>query len=669
MNRQIYKMTLSDASDSITFYLLEVPIADDDITGTARNTTIDGNVYEDYLWLKKQWSQKWSIMCKDEYDKLRGIWKRQYTDSEVVSVKYFYGDNIYTDGEVEGNTMQINNDSEVYEGEIRGFSLYGNATQETLSGKNLLNKSAVAISGSGSVSQIADGFRVVDNSGGYGGKIVISNISPSTTYTLSFTMNMVANTSDARRAIVFKGTTTSSTYASKSASANGTYNVSFTTDAGETAVNIWFQDKTPSDGATTDWTFVQLEASSTATPYEPYVGCIPAPNPDFPQVVNTVSGAQTVKITGKNLQPTSWAQDFVDAVNLPNNASVETFDGKNCLSFQPNAGYGDYPNKNFTLGVNFRENTQYTISFDEHNTTSNRHVAFYYTDGTYSTYTATSANTWTRVSMTSTAGKTVAYVAPFYTSGTTHIDIDTFQIEEGTQATAYEPYQGQSYTIDLDTLELAKIGTYQDYIWNDGGTWKIHKDLGKVVLTGDASESWAYASGAHARFQYSNNTIALEPSPSAIGAVMSDHFTASSTNDIYQGIDGKIGVHATIHQFWLSYLAITDLNAFKTWLSTHPTTVYYALATPTDTEITDAELVGQLDALLAGSLYKGLNNVFLIPSAGAQGTMTLDYRIDYEKETVVQDTTPVLLDLTDDGIINACQCRQNVKITMRETVQ
>lgn len=47
-----YTMTLSDSSDTMSMTLLEVPIEDKDIEGTTDNTTIDGNVFTDYLWLK-----------------------------------------------------------------------------------------------------------------------------------------------------------------------------------------------------------------------------------------------------------------------------------------------------------------------------------------------------------------------------------------------------------------------------------------------------------------------------------------------------------------------------------------------------------------------------------------------------------------------------------------
>ena len=45
-------------------------------------------------------------------------------------------------------------------------------------------------------------------------------------------------------------------------------------------------------------THIQLEAGSTATSYEPYVGGVPSPNPDYPQAIQTVTGTQTVSING-----------------------------------------------------------------------------------------------------------------------------------------------------------------------------------------------------------------------------------------------------------------------------------------------------------------------------------------------------------------------------------
>lgn len=45
---------------------------------------------------------------------------------------------------------------------------------------------------------------------------------------------------------------------------------------------------------------LQAELGSTATSYEPYVGGIPSPNPDYPQNINVVTGTQTVSVNGTN---------------------------------------------------------------------------------------------------------------------------------------------------------------------------------------------------------------------------------------------------------------------------------------------------------------------------------------------------------------------------------
>ena len=40
-----------------------------------------------------------------------------------------------------------------------------------------------------------------------------------------------------------------------------------------------------------------------------------------------------------------------------------------------------------------------------------------------------------------------------------------------------------------------------------------------------------------------------------------------------------------------------DDTAFKTWLTNNNVVLYYALATPTDTQITDDDLIADLNAL------------------------------------------------------------------------
>lgn len=40
---------------------------------------------------------------------------------------------------------------------------------------------------------------------------------------------------------------------------------------------------------------------------------------------------------------------------------------------------------------------------------------------------------------------------------------------------------GTDYTLDLGDIELAKVNSQKDYIYNDGDVWKIHKTIGKIL--------------------------------------------------------------------------------------------------------------------------------------------------------------------------------------------
>lgn len=63
----------------MNFDLLEVPIVDDDVEGASDNTTLDGNVYTDFLYLKKFWKQSFKHMCDSDYQRLRGFYTRQFS--------------------------------------------------------------------------------------------------------------------------------------------------------------------------------------------------------------------------------------------------------------------------------------------------------------------------------------------------------------------------------------------------------------------------------------------------------------------------------------------------------------------------------------------------------------------------------------------------------------
>ena len=209
------------------------------------------------------------------------------------------------------------------------------------------------------------------------------------------------------------------------------------------------------------------------------------------------------------------------------------------------------------------------------------------------------------------------------------------QLEAGSTPTSFEPYVGgipapnpdypqdinvvtgtqtvtitngedvQNYTLTLGSLELCKIGDYQDYIYKDGDDWYVHKEIRKVVLNG--TEGW------DKNGSYNNGFIVKSSDPSFQNTKYfggySNQYTIVNDSTTWQGA-GKAGFNNS-RVFWLQTIA-TDytLQTFKESLSTNNIIVYCVESTAIDTEITDETLLEELETLLTnGYLLKGTNTI------------------------------------------------------------
>lgn len=213
----------------------------------------------------------------------------------------------------------------------------------------------------------------------------------------------------------------------------------------------------------------------------------------------------------------------------------------------------------------------------------------------------------------------------FYASGiNTTATVSNFQIEIGSTPTDYEPYVGgipspnpdypqdvnvvtgtqtvtlsdgvdsEDYTISLGTVELCKIGNYQDYIYKSGDNWYVHKSTGKILL--DGTETWGGTSG---KYSYSDATIVAQPLGADVAPIaFSNYLAASNYTAVVDNLaDNIIAGYYNGGQFRTRVTSYATANDWKTWLTSHNLIVYYALATPTDTQITDTTLIEQLDAI------------------------------------------------------------------------
>ena len=361
--------------------------------------------------------------------------------------------------------------------------------------------------------------------------------------------------------------------------------------------------------ANATFTDMQIEKSASATVYEPYVGGVPAPNPDYPQAVRVVTGENVVQICGKNLfsvenySGTSSAVDvsISDNVISLNGTTSQSWGfnikgGSNAFALPLEAGsYAVSLNKavNFPIELNIKKSDGYTLAIAEipagslSTTVTINERAVYYT-------------LWSN-----TALGTVINVSNF-----------SIQLEKGSSASSFEPYQEQSYEVNLGNIELCKIGDYQDYIYKDGSDWKIHKAIKKLTLNG--SESYvSYAASGFTAFY-------LDAADAVGGSASDNPILSSAFKSAYANADGNIYLRPSPRQVVICTSVASTAANWQTWLASNPVTVYYALATPTDTEITNEALVTQLNALWEADGYDSQTNITLTYAEGnAQGILSV----------------------------------------------
>jgi hypothetical protein len=340
------------------------------------------------------------------------------------------------------------------------------------------------------------------------------------------------------------------------------------------------------------------------------------PTPDAPVAVRTVTGENVVQICGKNL--------FETPASATNNGVTFTLnsDGTYNISGTATAQANDIVFVDSNIFVN---GATYTLSANQPLPNGIRILVEAYNGSTWLRH-ALGNNAFldaTRQSITAamnTTGSNRIRLTLHVDNGTTvNISGLGIQLEKGSTATAYEPYQGQSFTLSLGSLELCKIGDYQDYIYKSGGKWYLRKECGKYTFT--SSETVSYQSN-FPRFMI-NFSHGQDATAGVASQAKSSHFVVGQT----ASVDGTFGIAASV--IYLHNNAIASADGLKTWFGNNNVSVYFALATPTDTEITNETLIEQLEAVLGGHTYAGTNNIFTI-TPNEQGTIEVGYYTKYQ---------------------------------------
>ena len=177
-------------------------------------------------------------------------------------------------------------------------------------------------------------------------------------------------------------------------------------------------------------------------------------------------------------------------------------------------------------------------------------------------------------------------------------DLSKIQVERGATASSFAPYKTPIEVCYIPNTE------YQDYFYKNNNTWYIKKEIGKVTLTGATAENWGKNTS------YTNNTrfTSFGTTLSKTTPLLSDYFVegtggTDTTNIDTNGTTGQLMVT-------IPNSIATGVDALQTWLASNNVNIYYVLDTPTDEEITDATLIGQLNTIEANARsYDTITNI------------------------------------------------------------
>ena len=517
-----------------------------------------------------------------------------------------------------GNPISI---ADAVEAPLKSLEIQGNTTQQTYTGSNPVH---------GNFTNVTEGGLTWEYDKSTG-EFYVHGTAASTysvpTYILfdtplpagQYTFFITEQISGARPGIGLRKANGSSRVASPIAAGS----LSATVDNAEekAAYDIYLTGMTV--GSTINVRFkCMLVAGTSTTTYEPYVGGVPAPNPDYPQAVQTVTGENILTISDGQGNDQSYV------INLGKNL----FDKDNASTIGAYIAGGTSTivtdGANTSIYIPCQPNTTYTISKTADNVFRAGTTSVVPANGV-AVKNMTDNASGTKITLTSAsdARYLVVFIRNNASSHTAAELMATIQIEKGSTATSYAAY--------FAPIELCKIGDYQDSIYKSSGKWYVRKETGKRTYTaGDITiaASDTYSNVRYAQFpkgadnkQYGNYTygdiINFFTHGINMGAV-----PAGGWNSYIS--DGLIYNSAMQDNYWCSFSKSTVLATMQEKLN--GMVAYYVLATPTDTEITNAALIAQLEVILAGGTQAGANTIALTPSAGATGTLEVEYYDSYD---------------------------------------
>lgn len=362
---------------------------------------------------------------------------------------------------------------------------------------------------------------------------------------------------------------------------------------------------------------IQIEEGSTAHDYEPYTGCQPSPNPDYPQEVKGVDKIEG-KVVGKNLfDINQFLSDCNQTLNNDSTITLKATEGK------------------YYLNIPANDNTYIEYVVVRNSSSGKANMQIFYKDGTY-TYVMTQSgdlNIVHRIKL----NKAVDYISVLAWSNITVKDI---RIVISQTTTDYQPYQSQSFNYTLSNPLYRLSDSVYDYIDVDKG--KIVRNVGVVTFDGSDDEEWLTESYNRA---YLIKTDMIKPSGNnKSNIVMCTKYHSSNHMESELQDDNSIMVFTNKAIEFRDNKRCPNSTTWKSYLSQNPITVYYQLATPTE-EPLPSDLQTLLQSLK--SYYPQTNIMF---DTEVEPYINFDYKLNLKSWIEDKDNKEIEYDKSVNDI-------------------
>lgn len=454
------------------------------------------------------------------------------------------------------------------------LSIKGNSTQETTNGYNLVNYD------NSTITLVKSTNRTINLVSQFGNFPLTLEAG---TYILSVPDFTYSNCNNNVSFALYEGTNSKNT-SFNNANKYGTFTLSNTMVVDKIYVYINSSDN---DNATCTFSKIMLEKGSTAHDYEPYTNG-PAPNPLYPFPIKSVTGNNNVVVNNANL------------VNYNETSINLAQGGTRATNITPT---------NFPLTL---QAGTYTLNYDDlvtTNTTNGLYTTLVTTTGNVDIPKTSSGKTTTfTLAEEKTINKIYVYVANADTGATA--TFSKIMLNTGSTATDYTPYQNQTLPLNLGNIELNKIGNYQDYIYKNNDKWYKKEVIGKVIFNG--TEEITKNDNDNTHYLYYFRSTNYDFNVISYGKSNYLQYSASASSIQFKNTNGFTG-NSQFNVIYLNIGSILETNTAdgmkakleELYNANKPLIMYLKLVTPTDIEITDTNLISQLENIDKMKSYNG----------------------------------------------------------------